>query len=654
VALKVLLADDSVPAQNMGKKILIDAGYEVLTVSNGLEALRKIADMIPDIAILDIFMPGYTGLEICARLRANAATAELPVILTVGKLEPYRPEDGEQVRSNAVIVKPFAAVELTSAVRSLIGARPADVHRDPEAAGLPLEPVGDPHATPGQLAEASREEGPDEPLFSGVESAAAGNTVPLASPSPEAGVDAVAPVQADDEALGAESLVFNPDAGHTPFRASAVEPLPTASHLPAEGGASAFAEFDLEAEASPYSAGPALELSSFDSWPSAPEAAGHSDAAAAAGLAGSEPRAIAAESAIATEVEAAESEEDVCAAVAPVEMDSSPLDVPAIEPLLEVREAAAPGDVAASSEAAEAIVPEDAAANDEVALTATAEPLTQDEEARRLAFEELFNSDVPFPLEGDTAPFTEPAMVTQPDVAEMSKHEPCEIEPEPEIVMDGQDTFIASAPDPELMEAVEPVRAFAAVSEGELLLDDESSAHWPSTASEPEAAEAFASAPGESYELQPDVVGDPVPQFYAEAPAEAPEILHAAAAAEIEQTACEAAPEQTQEVAQIEVLPELAYFEPELQQAVVAPQQVAPVQLEPEAEPESVSAPLELASEVLAQPEPEAWVEETSAASGPAHRLHEAERIHKAVEKVFDRFRPLLVAAIVRELARLD
>ena len=72
--MNVLLADDSVPAQNMGKKILVDAGYGVLTASNGLEARRKIAESVPDIAILDIFMPGYTGLEICERLRASAAT----------------------------------------------------------------------------------------------------------------------------------------------------------------------------------------------------------------------------------------------------------------------------------------------------------------------------------------------------------------------------------------------------------------------------------------------------------------------------------------------------------------------------------------------------------------------------------------------------
>ena len=58
MSINVLLADDSVPAQNMGKKILLDAGYTVVTVNNGLEALRKIAEAAPDVAILDIFMPG--------------------------------------------------------------------------------------------------------------------------------------------------------------------------------------------------------------------------------------------------------------------------------------------------------------------------------------------------------------------------------------------------------------------------------------------------------------------------------------------------------------------------------------------------------------------------------------------------------------------
>jgi len=60
---KILLADDSVTAQNMGKKILSDAGYEVITVSNGSAALKKANELLPDIAVLDVYMPGYSGLK---------------------------------------------------------------------------------------------------------------------------------------------------------------------------------------------------------------------------------------------------------------------------------------------------------------------------------------------------------------------------------------------------------------------------------------------------------------------------------------------------------------------------------------------------------------------------------------------------------------
>ncbi|PYX59176.1 MAG: hypothetical protein DMG73_09270 [Acidobacteria bacterium] len=58
-------------AQNMGRKILSDAGYEVITVNNGSAALKKIAEHKPDLIVLDIYMPGYSGLEVCLRLKEN-------------------------------------------------------------------------------------------------------------------------------------------------------------------------------------------------------------------------------------------------------------------------------------------------------------------------------------------------------------------------------------------------------------------------------------------------------------------------------------------------------------------------------------------------------------------------------------------------------
>lgn len=116
MALKILLADDSMTAQNLGKKILSEAGYEVVAVSNGAAAVKKIAELNPHLCILDIYMPGYTGLEVCEKVKTASATARMPVLLTVGKMEPYKPEEGARVRADGVIVKPFEASELLRAV----------------------------------------------------------------------------------------------------------------------------------------------------------------------------------------------------------------------------------------------------------------------------------------------------------------------------------------------------------------------------------------------------------------------------------------------------------------------------------------------------------------------------------------------------------
>ncbi|HVH88951.1 MAG TPA: response regulator, partial [Terriglobales bacterium] len=119
MGIKILLADDSVTAQNMGKKILSDAGHEVVTVSNGAAAAKKIAEIKPELVLLDVFMPGYSGLELCEKLRNAAETSKLPVLLTVGRMEPYNSQDGARVKADGVIVKPFEASDLTAAVDRL-------------------------------------------------------------------------------------------------------------------------------------------------------------------------------------------------------------------------------------------------------------------------------------------------------------------------------------------------------------------------------------------------------------------------------------------------------------------------------------------------------------------------------------------------------
>src|SRR5271163_5257682 len=90
----------------MGRKILADAGYDVSTVNNGSAALKRITEIKPDLIVLDVYMPGYSGLEVCQRLKDAPETGHIPVLLTVGKLEPFKPEEARRVRAHAHIVKP--------------------------------------------------------------------------------------------------------------------------------------------------------------------------------------------------------------------------------------------------------------------------------------------------------------------------------------------------------------------------------------------------------------------------------------------------------------------------------------------------------------------------------------------------------------------
>jgi len=115
----VLLADDSVTAQNMGRRIMTDAGYEVITVNNGSAALKKIHESHPDLIVLDVYMPGYGGLEVCQRLKESEATMKIPVLLTVGKMEPFKTEEAKRVHADGHIIKPFDASELLAALTKL-------------------------------------------------------------------------------------------------------------------------------------------------------------------------------------------------------------------------------------------------------------------------------------------------------------------------------------------------------------------------------------------------------------------------------------------------------------------------------------------------------------------------------------------------------
>jgi len=117
---KVLLADDSTHAQRMGTKILAGEGFEVVTVSNGEAAVKKLTGGGFDLVLADVFMPGRTGYELCAFVKTDPKTSYLPVILVVGQLEPYDPSQGERVQADGVLTKPFEASKMLAMVKGAL------------------------------------------------------------------------------------------------------------------------------------------------------------------------------------------------------------------------------------------------------------------------------------------------------------------------------------------------------------------------------------------------------------------------------------------------------------------------------------------------------------------------------------------------------
>ena len=117
---KVLLADDSTHAQRMATKILAGEDIQVVTVSNGEAAVKKLPEGGFDVVLADVFMPGRTGYEVCSFVRSSPKLAHMPVVLVVGQLEPYNQEQGRKVQADAVLKKPFEASDVVTTVREML------------------------------------------------------------------------------------------------------------------------------------------------------------------------------------------------------------------------------------------------------------------------------------------------------------------------------------------------------------------------------------------------------------------------------------------------------------------------------------------------------------------------------------------------------
>lgn len=119
---RILAVDDDATALSALRQILTQKGYEVLTAPEGDAALAILAQESFDLAILDVGLPGMSGFDLCRRIRANAATQDLPVIFLTAKSLLMDMAEGEDAGSDLYLIKPVLATKLLNMVGMFLNA----------------------------------------------------------------------------------------------------------------------------------------------------------------------------------------------------------------------------------------------------------------------------------------------------------------------------------------------------------------------------------------------------------------------------------------------------------------------------------------------------------------------------------------------------
>lgn len=117
---RVLVVDDILPNVKLLEAKLSSEYYDVLTATNGLEALEKVATQSPDIVLLDVMMPGMDGFEVCSRIKSDPATAHIPVVMVTALTDSSDRIKGLEAGADDFLSKPLNDTALMSRVRSLV------------------------------------------------------------------------------------------------------------------------------------------------------------------------------------------------------------------------------------------------------------------------------------------------------------------------------------------------------------------------------------------------------------------------------------------------------------------------------------------------------------------------------------------------------
>jgi two-component system, OmpR family, phosphate regulon response regulator PhoB len=120
MASRVLIVEDEPDIRDLVLFHLRREGYQASSAGSGEEALRQVRQAPPDLVLLDLMLPSMGGLEVCRRLRQDATTAALPIVMLTAKGDEVDRVLGLELGADDYVVKPFSPKELLARVRAVL------------------------------------------------------------------------------------------------------------------------------------------------------------------------------------------------------------------------------------------------------------------------------------------------------------------------------------------------------------------------------------------------------------------------------------------------------------------------------------------------------------------------------------------------------
>jgi two-component system phosphate regulon response regulator PhoB len=138
----ILVVEDEFAIQELIALNLEQAGQRAVLADSAEQALERIRDELPDLVLVDWMLPGQSGLELARRLRADARTKALPIIMLTARGEEEDKLRGLETGADDYVTKPFSTKELQARIKAVLRRRAPEITDDAiEYHGLRLDPA---------------------------------------------------------------------------------------------------------------------------------------------------------------------------------------------------------------------------------------------------------------------------------------------------------------------------------------------------------------------------------------------------------------------------------------------------------------------------------------------------------------------------------